>query len=63
LSNSYKYLDPDYIYTDRKSGLLRNLQDISDPDVLPFVESSVVAIGYSLGVPNDPNNKVSIFGN
>jgi cell filamentation protein len=42
LSNSYKYLDPDYTYTDPKTGFLRNLQDISDPDVLLFVESSAV---------------------
>jgi len=42
MSNSYKYLDPDYTYTDPISGLLRNLQDISDPDVLLFVESGAV---------------------
>lgn len=42
MSNSYKYLDPDFIYRDPKTGLLRNLQDISDPDVLLFVESAIV---------------------
>lgn len=42
MSNFYKYLDPDYNYTDPKSGILRNLQDISDPDILLFVESSAV---------------------
>lgn len=42
MSNSYKYLDPDFTYTDPKTGLLRNLQDISDPDVLLFVESGAV---------------------
>jgi cell filamentation protein len=42
MSNSYKYIDADFIYTDPNTGLLRNLQDISDPDVLLFVESSVV---------------------
>ena len=42
MSSSYKYLDPDYTYTDPNSGLLRNLQDITDPDVLLFVESSAV---------------------
>lgn len=42
MSNSYKYIDPDYTYTDPKSGLLRNLHDISDPDVLLFVESGAV---------------------
>ncbi len=42
MSNFYKYLDPDYTYTDPKSGLLRNLQDIIDPEVLLFVESGAV---------------------
>ena len=42
MSNSYKYLDPDCTYTDPKTGLLRNLQDITDPDVLLFVESGAV---------------------
>ncbi len=42
MSNSYNYIDPDYTYTDPKTGLLRNLQAIADPDVLLFVESSAV---------------------
>ncbi len=42
MSNSYKYIDPDYTYTDPKTGLLKNLQNIKDPDVLLFVESGVV---------------------
>jgi len=42
MSNSYKYLDPDYIYTDPISRLLRNKQDINDPEVLLFVESGAV---------------------
>lgn len=42
MSDSYEYLDPDFNYTDPKSGILRNLQDITDPDVLVFVESSAV---------------------
>jgi cell filamentation protein len=42
MSNSYNYLDPDYIYTDPKTGLLRNLQNISEIEVLLFVESSAV---------------------
>lgn len=42
MSDSYKYIDPDYTYTDPKTGLLRNLQDITDPDVLLFVESGAV---------------------
>ena len=42
MSNSYKYIDPDYTYTDPISGLLRNKLDITDPDVLLFVESGAV---------------------
>lgn len=42
MSNSYKYIDPDFTYTDLNTGLLRNLQDITDPDVLLFVESGAV---------------------
>lgn len=42
MSNSYKYIDPDYTYTNPKTGILRNLQDIEDPDVLLFVESGAV---------------------
>jgi cell filamentation protein len=42
MSNFYKYIDSDFTYTDPTTGLLRNLQDISDPDVLLFVESGVV---------------------
>lgn len=42
MSDSYKYLDPDYTYTDPKTGILRNLADITDQDVLLFVESGVV---------------------
>jgi cell filamentation protein len=40
--SSYKYIDPDFTYTDHTTGLLRNLQDITDHDVLLFVESGAV---------------------
>lgn len=42
MSNSYKYIEPDFTYTDPDTGLLRNKQDITDPDVLLFVESGAV---------------------
>jgi len=42
MSNSYKYIDPEYTYTDPKTGLLRNIQNITDSDVLLFVESVTV---------------------
>jgi len=43
MPDSYKYVDPDYTYTDPKTGILRNLADITDPDVLLFFESGAVA--------------------
>ncbi len=43
MSDSYKYVDPDYTYTDPKTGILRNLADITDQDVLLFFESGAVA--------------------
>ncbi len=43
MSDSYKYVDPDYTYTDPKTGILRNLADIIDQDVLLFFESGAVA--------------------
>ena len=42
MSNSYKYIDLDNSYIDPNTGLLKNLQDITDPDVFLFVESSAV---------------------
>lgn len=42
MSNSYKYIDPDYTYIDPQSGILRNLQGITDKEELIFVESSAV---------------------
>ena len=43
MSDSYKYVDFDYIYTDPKTGILRNLADITDSNALLFFESGVVA--------------------
>lgn len=42
MSESYQYQDTNYTYKDPKTGLLRNLQDITDADVLLFVETSAV---------------------
>lgn len=42
MSDSYKYIDPDETYTEPKTGVLRNLANISDLDILLFVESSAV---------------------
>ena len=43
MSESYKYLDPDYTYTDPKTGVLRNLANISDAEILLFAESGAVS--------------------
>ena len=43
MSNSYNYVDPEYTYTDPKTGILRNLADITDQDALLFVESGAVS--------------------
>ncbi len=43
MPNSYKYIDLDYTYTDPKTGILRNMAGITDPDDLLFFESVAVA--------------------
>lgn len=43
MPDSYRYVDYDYINTDPKTGILRNLADITDPDDLQFFESGAVA--------------------
>ena len=40
MRNDYQYIDPDYIYTDPKTGVLRNLGDITDHDALTFAETA-----------------------
>jgi cell filamentation protein len=42
MRNHYDYIDPDYTYTDPKTGVLRNLADIADADSLLFFESAAV---------------------
>ncbi|MDR2718072.1 MAG: Fic family protein [Treponema sp.] len=42
MRNNYEYIDPDYTYTDPKTGVLRNLADITDSDGLLFFESAAV---------------------
>ena len=43
MRDEYKYLDPDSEYIDRKTGVLRNLADISNQQDLDFFESAAVA--------------------
>ena len=40
MRNEYQYIDPDSIYTDPETGVLRNLGGITDPDALNFVETA-----------------------
>ena len=40
--NEYKYLDPDYEYTDRNTGVLRNRAGIANQQDLDFFESAAV---------------------
>ena len=40
MKNEYCYLDPDYIYTDAKTGVLHNLGGITDRDALIFAETA-----------------------
>ena len=42
MSNQYHYIDYDYIYTDPKTGVLRNLANITDLDTLTLIESGAV---------------------
>jgi cell filamentation protein len=43
MTNGYKYLDPDYTYTDPKSGVMRNKADIDDERLLVAFESLKVS--------------------
>jgi len=40
--DNYEYIDHDYIYTDPKTNVLRNLMNITDPESLLFFESATV---------------------
>jgi len=42
MSNNYTYIDFDCSYIDPANGILKNLQNITNADVLQFVESGVV---------------------
>ena len=42
MSNQYHYIDYDYIYTDPKTGVLRNLANITVLDTLTLIESGAV---------------------
>lgn len=43
MPNQYSYIDPEYLYTDPETGVLRNLANVTDFDTLLLVESGAVA--------------------
>ena len=42
MKNDNHYIDPDYVYTDPKTGVLRNLANVNDFNTLLFIESGAV---------------------
>jgi cell filamentation protein len=42
MSEGYRYIDPDYAYTDPQTGVLRNLANVADHNLLVLVESGAV---------------------
>ena len=42
MRNNYEYIDPDYTYTDPKTGVMRNNANIADTEELLFFESAAV---------------------
>jgi len=42
MSDLYRYIDPDYTYTDHETGVLRNLANATDFDTLLLIESGAV---------------------
>jgi cell filamentation protein len=44
MSDSYRYIDPEYVYTDPITGVLRNLADIDDHHTLNVFESLKVGL-------------------
>jgi cell filamentation protein len=44
MSDSYRYIDPEYVYTDPITGVLRNLADIDDHHTLNVFERLKVGL-------------------
>jgi cell filamentation protein len=43
MPDKYSYIDPEYVYTDPQTGVLRNLADVTDHDTLTLVETGATA--------------------
>jgi fido (protein-threonine AMPylation protein) len=39
MPNKYQYIDPEYLYTDPQTGILRNLAGATDHNMLTIVET------------------------
>jgi cell filamentation protein len=44
MRNAYQYIDPDYTYTDPKTGVLKNLLNIADKEALVFFETNMTGM-------------------
>ena len=42
MRNDYAYIDPDHVYTNTDTGVLKNLAEITEQDALEFFESAAV---------------------
>jgi cell filamentation protein len=63
MSNDYQYIDPDSIYTDPKTGVLRNLVGITDHDALVFAEAAATTkrAGDLKATPIDTKDSNTLF--
>ena len=43
MMDEYRYIDPDYVYTNLNIGILRNLAGVTDHDALTFAETAATA--------------------
>ena len=42
MCNDYSYIDPDHVYTDTSTGVLKNIPGITEQSALEFFESAAV---------------------
>jgi len=63
MHNEYRYIDPDNLYTDPKTGVLRNLFGITDHDALIFTETAATArrVGELLANPIRVSDSSALF--
>ncbi len=61
--DKYKYIDPEFIYTDPETGVLRNLADITDHDLLILLETGATSkrMNELLEQPIKIKNSTTLF--